>query len=249
MTKTFSGEVALITGAASGIGLSTAHEFARKGARVMLADLDAQAGSRVVDELVDAGYDAAFRVCDVSNEEDVAALVGETLDRWGQLNHAFNNAGTATAHAPFETVSAEQWNRILAVNLTGVFYCMRHQVEAMRSSGGNIVNNASAAGLRGSLGLAAYSASKHGVVGLTKSAALDAGPLGIRINAVCPGAIDTPLLQRSYSQPALEKLAAATPLRRLGKADDVSALVVWLCTPAAGFLTGAALPIDGGVTI
>ncbi len=245
-------KVALVTGAAAGIGKATAFAFAAEGASVALVDSDEQRGGLVADEIREAGGRALFIPADVSQAELANAMVSATMSRFGRLDFAFNNAGIEGDPGPIELCSDLNWDRTLAVNLTGVFLCMRAEIPAMRDSGGlgAIVNCASIAGLNGFPGLAAYVASKHGVNGLTRSAALELAADGIRVNSVCPGAIETEMIQRiKVEQPELiERTVAAHPLGRLGQPEEIAACVIWLCSAGAGFVTGQAIAVDGGYT-
>ncbi len=245
-------KVALVTGAAAGIGKATAFAFAAEGASVALVDSDEQRGGLVADEIREAGGRALFIPADVSQAELANAMVSATMSRFGRLDFAFNNAGIEGDPGPIELCSDQNWDRTLAVNLTGVFLCMRAEIPAMRASGGQgaIVNCASIAGLNGFPGLAAYVASKHGVNGLTRSAALELAADGIRVNSVCPGAIETEMIQRiKVEQPELiERTVAAHPLGRLGQPEEIAACVIWLCSAGAGFVTGQAIAVDGGYT-
>jgi NAD(P)-dependent dehydrogenase (short-subunit alcohol dehydrogenase family) len=243
--------VALITGAASGIGRAAAGLFAARGAAVALGDVDAEAGEAVAAGLREAGHEALFVRCDVSRDDEVAALVAATLDMFGRLDQAFNNAGTEGTSAAITDLTDEQWSRTIAVNLTGVWRCMRHEIPAMRAGGGGaIVNNASIAGLVGFPLAGAYTASKHGVIGLTRAAALECADAGIRVNAVCPGIIDTPMITRATGgdADAAAALVAGEPVGRMGTSEEIAEVAHWLCSPAAGFVTGIALPADGGWT-
>ena len=245
-------KVALVTGAAAGIGRATAFAFAAEGASVAVVDTEEQRGGAVAEEIRQAGGRALFIPADVSQAELVTAMVGATMSRFGRLDFAFNNAGIEGDPGPIELCSDQNWDRTLAVNLTGVFLCMRAEIPAIRDSGGQgaIVNCASIAGLNGFPGLAAYVASKHGVNGLTRSAALELAGDGIRVNSVCPGAIETEMIQRiKVEQPELiERTVAAHPLGRLGQPEEIAACVIWLCSTGAGFVTGQAIAVDGGYT-
>ncbi|CAB4799215.1 dehydrogenase of unknown specificity, short-chain alcohol dehydrogenase like [Actinobacteria bacterium IMCC26207] len=245
-------KVALVTGAAAGIGRATALAFAAEGASVALVDSEEQRGALVADEIREAGGRALFIPADVSQADLANAMVGATMSRFGRLDFAFNNAGIEGDPGPIELCSDQNWDRTLAVNLTGVFLCMRAEIPAIRDSGGQgaIVNCASIAGLNGFPGLAAYVASKHGVNGLTRSAALELAADGIRVNSVCPGAIETEMIQRiKVEQPELiERTVAAHPLGRLGQPEEIAACVIWLCSAGAGFVTGQAIAVDGGYT-
>jgi NAD(P)-dependent dehydrogenase (short-subunit alcohol dehydrogenase family) len=249
---TMGAKVALVTGAAAGIGRATAFAFAAEGASVALVDSEEQRGGSVADEIRQAGGRALFIPADVSQAELVTEMVSATMSRFGRLDFAFNNAGIEGDPGPIELCSEQNWDRTLAVNLTGVFLCMRAEIPAIRDSGGQgaIVNCASIAGLNGFPGLAAYVASKHGVNGLTRSAALELAADGIRVNSVCPGAIETEMIQRiKAEQPELiERTVAAHPLGRLGQPEEIAACVIWLCSAGAGFVTGQAIAVDGGYT-
>jgi len=252
-TVTRDGPVAMVTGAGSGIGRASALALAVEGFRVACADIDEPSARETAQRIVTAGGQAVALRCDVTREDDCAALAAHTTERWGRLDAAFNSAGIAGY--PLRTVeySLAQWQRVLDVNLTGVFNCLRHQMPAMkRGGGGAIVNTASIMGLRGSLGGAAYCASKHGVIGLTKVAALEGGRDGIRVNALCPGYIDTPMTTGAgsiFSQKKLDASVARGAIRRLAQPEEVAAMVVWLCSQQASYVTGASFTVDGGVTI
>lgn len=249
MVHQFGGKVALVTGAGSGMGRAAALAFAREGARVALADMDAGGGEETAQLIAATGGEGFFVHTDVSQGAAVEALIARTVERYGRLDCAFNNAGINEEHGPLVECAEELWDRILAVNLKGIFLCMRSEIPAMlRGGGGVIVNNASIVGLSGSRHHPAYVASKHGVVGLTRATARDYAAAGIRVNAVCPGAIHTPMYVRMEgSDPAHDaEIAARLPLGRLGRPDDVAEAVLWLCSDAAGFITGHALVVDGG---
>jgi len=241
--------VALVTGGSSGIGRATALVFAREGAMVVVADLVVEGGEATVQAIKKAGGDAAFVKCDVSKASDVEALIKKTVDTYGRLDCAFNNAGVG----PFGTTAEcteEDWDITINVNLKGVWLCMKYEILQMLSQGGGvIVNTASVGGLIGTPGIAAYTASKHGVVGLTKTAALEYVQAGIRVNAVCPGTVLTPLVERGLgTDPAMkDALLSKHPIGRFGKAEEIAEAVVWLCSDAASYVTGVAFPVDGGV--
>ena len=242
--------VAIVTGASSGIGRAIALAYGRAGARVVVSDLDGQsaAGEQTAAAVRAAGGDAAFIVADVSRPEDCATLVQRTVARWGRLDIACNNAGIGGDLAPTADYPIESWDRVIGVNLSGVFYGMKVQIgQMLKNGGGAIVNIASILGAVGLANAPAYTAAKHGVVGLTQAAALEYGAQGVRVNAVGPGFIHTPMISGMESDPAaLQQLVALHPLGRLGKPEEVAELVLWLSSPAASFATGAYYPIDGG---
>jgi NAD(P)-dependent dehydrogenase (short-subunit alcohol dehydrogenase family) len=246
------GKVAVVTGAAAGIGRASAQIFAREGARVVVADVDEDGGRETVALIEATGAQASFVRTDVSVKDDVTAMVQHALDTYGGLDCAHNNAGMAAPMAPLADYPDDGWDRTLAVMLTGVYYCMKAEIPAMLARGaGAIVNTASGVGLVGYPNQAAYTASKHGVVGLTKVAALDYGARGVRVNAVCPGTARTPMVDRALRHdPSIhEHLQALHPIGRIGEASEVAEAAVWLCTPAASFVLGAALPVDGGYVV
>ena len=250
-TYDFEGQVALVTGASSGMGLATARAFAAHGAGVALADIDEDALRAATDELTAAGHEALGVVCDIADEDQVAALVDRTVATFGRLDMAFNNAGIMIPPSDAADEPADNFDRVNAINLRGVWACMKHELRQMREQGsGAIVNCSSLGGLVGLPGRASYHASKHGVLGLTKSAALEYAPRGIRINAVCPGTIDTPMVADMLARGELEMAEAIRnqPIGRLGTADEIAAAVLWLCSAAASFVVGVALPVDGGYT-
>ncbi|HMI68762.1 MAG TPA: glucose 1-dehydrogenase [Solirubrobacteraceae bacterium] len=247
----FRGQVALVTGAGSGMGRDTAHAFAAAGAAVVLADINEDGLRAATDELTADGHQALAVTCDVSDEAQVAALVARAVDTFGRLDMAFNNAGIMIPPSDAADEPAENLDRVTAINLRGVWTCRKHELGQMRTQGsGAIVNCSSLGGLVGLPGRASYHASKHGVIGLTKSAALEYAPRGIRINAVCPGTIETPMVTHMIANGELElpEAVANQPIGRLGRGDEIAAAVLWLCSPGASFVLGVALPVDGGYT-
>jgi NAD(P)-dependent dehydrogenase (short-subunit alcohol dehydrogenase family) len=249
----FRGEVALVTGGGSGIGWAACKAFARAGARVVVSDVNEADGARVVRRLTDCGREAIFIRADVSNAADVKHLIDATVSSYGGLDMAFNNAGVEGPRATVADYPDEAWDQVIAVNLTGVRLCMKYEIQQMlKQHGGAIVNNASILGIVGFANASAYTAAKHGVLGLTKAAALEYASSGIRINAVCPGFIDTPMLQRAGLTTELatrEAIEHLHPLGRLGRPEEVAAAAVWLCTPDASFIAGHPLLVDGGYVI
>jgi NAD(P)-dependent dehydrogenase (short-subunit alcohol dehydrogenase family) len=257
MPGQLAGKVALVTGGGSGIGRATALAFAREGARVVVADLTAGAGEATVRMIQEASGEACFFTADVSHAAEVQALVQRALDTYGHLDCAHNNAGVGVNRrlvpAPTADLTEETWDETIAINLKGVWLCMKYEIPQMLSQGqGVIVNTASILGLVGFQMAAAYVASKHGVVGLTKTAALKYAPAGIRINAVCPGFIHTPMVEQAFellsrdNPHAATQVAALYPIGRLGTPEEVAAVVVWLCSEAASFVTGHTMTVDGG---
>jgi NAD(P)-dependent dehydrogenase (short-subunit alcohol dehydrogenase family) len=246
-------KVAVITGGASGIGRATAMAFAREGATVVVSDVDLAGGDETVSQILAARGKASFVRCDVSSAKDVGDLFGSIRANFGRLDIAFNNAGIELPMTPITDVSEEGWNRLLAVNLTGVFLCIKYEVAAMleRSTGGSIVNNASILGMVGLAGASAYAAAKHGILGLTRTVALECATKGIRVNAVCPGFVDTPMLNRAGITAQPELLARVTnlePVKRLARPEEIAAAVIWLCSDESSFVTGHPLLVDGGYT-
>jgi len=244
------GEVALVTGGGSGIGWAACKAFARAGARVVVSDIDEDAGTRVVKRLTGCGRESIFVQADVSKATDVEHLIDVAVGAYGSLDIAFNNAGIQGELAPMADYSDEAWDRVIAVNLTGVRLCMKFEIkEMLKHHGGAIVNNASILGVVGFANASAYTAAKHGVLGLTKAAALEYASSHIRVNAVCPAFIETPMLARAglTTDPARRAaIESLHPLRRLGQPDEVAAAAVWLCSPEASFITGHPLLVDGG---
>jgi NAD(P)-dependent dehydrogenase (short-subunit alcohol dehydrogenase family) len=242
-------KVALVTGGASGIGRASVLAMAREGARVLVCDLDEERGEATAAEASRCGPPARFQRTDVTRDADVAAAVAATLGAFGRLDCAVNNAGITGAGGLVQDLSLESWSATLAINLTSVFLCLKHEIPAMLRQGrGAIVNMASGAGVVAVPGLAHYCASKHGVLGLTKTAAVENARTGVRVNAVCPGATDTPMLRGSMAQsPQIEKMIlASTPAGRLGLAEEIAEAVVWLCSDRASFVNGEAMLVDGG---
>jgi NAD(P)-dependent dehydrogenase (short-subunit alcohol dehydrogenase family) len=250
-TYDFTGQVALVTGAGSGMGLSTARAFAQAGAAVVLADVNEDAVGLATDELSTGGHPVLGITCDVSDEDQVAAMVDRTVTTFCRLDMAFNNAGVQVPPSDAADEPASAFDRVTAINLRGVWACMKHELHQMRKQGsGAIVNCSSLGGLVGLPGRAAYHASKHGVIGLTRSAALEYAARGVRINAVCPGTIDTPMVSDMIAKGELDLAAAMKdqPIGRLGQGEEIAAAVLWLCSPAASYVVGVALPVDGGYT-
>ena len=250
MTKQFHNKAALITGAASGIGRSTALAFAQAGAQIIVSDVAVAGGEETVQLIREAGGEAHFVRADVSNADDVVALVDTAVKQYGRLDIGINNACVGINWKRLIDYGLEDWNRLMAVNLTGVFLCMRQELKQMLLQGeGAIVNVASIAGLRGLANSSAYTASKHGVVGLTKAAALEYASQNIRINAVCPVFTRTPLFEALFDvNPTYEeRIKKNIPMRRYGKPEEIAQAILWLCSDGSDFMTGHALPVDGGM--
>lgn len=251
MQSLFDDKVALVTGGSSGIGRATSLGFAAQGAKVMVADFNAEGGEETVSLIKGNGGEASFVHVDVSKAVQVEAMVAETVRRYGRLDAAFNNAGVEGVRVPMGEFPEDEWDRVIDVDLKGVWLGMKYQIAQMLEQGGGaIVNTSSIAGLIGMKGSSAYGAAKHGVVGLTKVAALEYATQGIRVNAVCPGAIRTGMTDRLIGrEPGREEMyMAIQPIGRFGLPTEIAEAVVWLCSDAASFITGHALPVDGGVT-
>ena len=249
MTDGFRDTVALVTGGSSGIGRATSLAFARERARVAIADLDPTGAAETARMIQDIGGNATVFELDVTKADDVASLVDRVVQTYGRLDCAFNNAGIGGMVAKTADYPEEEWDRILNVNLKSVWLCMKYEIPVMEKQGsGAIVNTASIYGLAGAAGYIAYNAAKHGVVGITRTAALEYATAGIRINAVCPGYIRTPMTQPGIdANPELErKMVSQTPMARLGRPEEIAGAVVWLCSDAASFVTGHTLTPDGG---
>jgi NAD(P)-dependent dehydrogenase (short-subunit alcohol dehydrogenase family) len=250
MARQFESEVSLVTGGASGIGRAAALAFAREGAKVVVADVQAEGGEETVRMIRETGGQATFVKTDVSKAAEVEMLVKKAVDTYGRLDFAFNNAGTEGTMAPTADCTEDNWDRTISINLKGIWLCMKHEIPQMLKQGsGAIVNMASVAGLVGFRGLPAYCASKGGVVQLTRTAALEYAKAGIRVNVVCPGVIRTPMVERLLSgrPEAEEGFIAMEPVGRMGKPEEVAEAVVWLCSDAASFVTGHPMTVDGGL--
>lgn len=249
MEISFANKVAFVTGAGSGIGLATAQAFAAAGAAVALADINLKAARAAAEKVTAAGQGAIGVRCDVSDEAEVAAAVQSAVSAFGRLDIAFNSAGIHVVKAETADVEGSDFDRIISVNLRGVFYCVKHELRQMREQGsGVIVNCSSQSGFVGIPGLGAYTASKHGVIGLTKAAALEYAPRGIRINAICPGTTETPMVAGIMEREPgrLDEVIKGIPLGRMGRPEEIASAVLWLCSPGAGFMIGQTLMPDGG---
>jgi len=245
----FSGKVALVTGAAGGIGEAIAVTFAQKGASVVVSDIDGENGMKVVERIEQDGGKAIFIEADVSDAESVKNLVAKTVDAFGRLDYAVNNAGIGGAQAVTGEYGLEDWQQVIDINLNGVFYCMRYEIPAMlEGEGGAIVNISSILGTDAFEKTSAYTASKHGVVGLTKTAALEYAQKGIRVNSVGPAFIKTPMVTEGFDEDALAELRKLHAMGRLGKPQEVANLVIFLCSDEASFMTGGYYLVDGGYT-
>ena len=249
MTGQLEGKVSLITGGGSGIGKASALAFAREGSKVVVADVNVEGGEQTVRLIQDTGCEATFVRADVSNSGDVSDMVSHAVQTYNRLDCAFNNAGISGGRGRIHEYTEDDWSRVLNINLTGVWLCMKYEIiQMLKQGGGAIVNTASVMGLVGGSRSPAYGATKHGVVGLTKTGAVDYAQEAIRINAVCPGYIRTPMIEQSIlSDPvAEERVVSRHPMHRLGTPEEIAEAVVWLCSDAASFVTGHAMTVDGG---
>ncbi|MGE3608281.1 MAG: SDR family oxidoreductase [Bacteriovoracaceae bacterium] len=244
----FKQKVVIITGAGSGIGKATAIAFAKEGAKVVVSDINETQGKEVLEEIKRNQGEAIFIKCDVSSDQDVKNLIDKTIETFGRLDFAYNNAGIEGAPCSTTECSIENWDKTINTNLKGVWLCMKYEIPAMlKNGGGSIVNCSSIAGLIGFEAIPAYVASKHGVIGLTQTAALEFAKKNIRVNAVCPGVIHTPMLDR-FTQGDEAAMAAQAPVGRVGKPEEIADSVLWLCSDKASYVTGQAIAVDGGWT-
>ncbi|AFY35868.1 SDR family oxidoreductase [Calothrix sp. PCC 7507] len=250
--RNYTGKVAFVTGAANGIGRATALAFAREGANVVVADISEQGNQETAHMIEELGGRAIAVKCNVTQAEDVKAALSKTIETFGRLDFAFNNAGVEQKNTPTAEIEEEEWDRIVDIDLRGVFLCMKYEIPLLlKQGGGAIVNTSSGAGVIGIKGGAAYTAAKHAVIGLTKSAALDYASQNIRVNAVAPGYIDTPMMDRFTGGTAKgkEKVIAEEPIGRMGQPEEIANAVLWLCSDASSFVVGHTLVVDGGQTV
>ena len=250
--RSMTGKVAIVTGGGSGIGRATALEFATNGADVVVVDIDEASAADTATMVRDFGTHATSARCDVTSVDDVREALGRVFDEYGQLDYAFNNAGLEQPVGALAAIAEDDFDRLVSVNLRGVFLCMKYEIPLMLTTGaGAIVNTSSGAGVMGIKGQAAYTATKHGVVGLTKCAALDYAAQNIRINAICPGIIETPMMDRfsGGTEEGRARVIAQEPIGRMGRPDEIAKSVVWLCSDAASFVVGHAMVVDGGQTV
>jgi NAD(P)-dependent dehydrogenase (short-subunit alcohol dehydrogenase family) len=245
----YSGKTAFITGGGSGLGRASALAFAAAGATVIVADISEVGGAGTVESIRENGGAAEFVRLDVTDEEAVAGAVANVVQRHGRLDIAMNNAGVEANTVPLADLDSAEWRRVVDINLNAVFYCLKAEIPAMvAAGGGSIVNTASAAGLIGGYNLACYTATKHAVVGLTKAAAMDYATQGVRINALCPGLVDTPFIAH-LPRPAIDRLLLASPIGRMASAEEIAQSALWLCSDSASYVLGHALAVDGGVVL
>jgi NAD(P)-dependent dehydrogenase (short-subunit alcohol dehydrogenase family) len=249
--ENFTGKVAFITGAGTGIGRATALAFSRQGARVVIADASEETLGETARLIEQQGGRSLAVTCDVTQAGDVKAVLVKAIETFGRLDYAFNNAGVEQPKAPLADIDEDEWDRILNTDLRGVFLCMKYEIPLLLRQGGAIVNTSSGAGVKGIQGQTAYAAAKHGIIGLTKSAALDYASQNIRINAVCPGFIETPMYDRftGGTEEGRQEVIAQEPIGRAGKPEEIADAVIWLCSEASSFIVGHALIIDGGQTV